>query len=559
MNLVTKISFIVWFGLQMGCRDRDSTVLAKKEAFQADLRIIATTDFHGALKPITNADGTKQGGAGLFAAHIKRIISESSHPYILIDAGDLFSGVTMASDLNEGEPVVKLYNYLGYDAAAVGNHEFDFGPAGEKNVPESESDDGLGALRLRIRESQFEFLASNIFNLVDNKVFVRSSLVKLKGSIRIGIIGATAKSTPDQTIPDNLKTLKFAADAAPLIEAEADRLRRDEKVDFVILTIHDGGSCSVNTISALSDLGSCSIREIFEIIDRIPSNRIDAVVAGHTHATVVKRYRGVPVLQAPAKGMGVLFADLSKNSDSMLYPAQLTCSRISSSHHQGCNSSGERVDPDKGAEDIVRPYLEQMETIERRHSGITATSRFEAGCYTKECALGNLVADLVRSAVQTDLGLINNGGLRRSIEAGSINYGDIYALAPFPNRVAVLTVTGSQLRELVRIGATGKDSFGERYSWSGLRARLNGQELVELKIGEHAVEDSKTYTIATSDFLASGGSGLKNAGLKMNQVSILKQRLLRDEVFEALQTMSKSTSKIDPKSYFARDAQRVQL
>ena len=80
---------------------------------------------------------------------------------MLVDAGDMFQG-TLESNIGEGAAVVRAYNVLRYDAAAIGNHEFDFGPVGPAPAPRTPADDPRGALKARAAEARFPFLAANL-------------------------------------------------------------------------------------------------------------------------------------------------------------------------------------------------------------------------------------------------------------------------------------------------------------------------------------------------------------------------------------------------------------
>src|SRR5262249_54013827 len=111
------------------------------------LSIVGTNDLHGGVSPV---DG--RGGLALLGGYLSNLRAARAREggaVLLLDAGDLFQG-TLESNLNEGAVVVKAYNALGYAASAVGNHEFDYGPAGPATTPQSPQDDPRGALKARI-------------------------------------------------------------------------------------------------------------------------------------------------------------------------------------------------------------------------------------------------------------------------------------------------------------------------------------------------------------------------------------------------------------------------
>src|SRR6185436_9714105 len=123
------------------------------------LSIVGTNDLHGGILP---RDG--RGGLALLGGYVKNLRDARARDggaVLLIDAGDMFQG-TLVSNTTEGAHVVAAYNVLGYTAAAVGNHEFDFGPVGPAATPRTPGDDPRGALKARASEARFPFLAANL-------------------------------------------------------------------------------------------------------------------------------------------------------------------------------------------------------------------------------------------------------------------------------------------------------------------------------------------------------------------------------------------------------------
>ena len=125
------------------------------------ISVVGTADVHGALVPKNDA-----GGLDVFAGYIDNLRESQAAnggAVIILDAGDMWQG-TLESNLTEGASVVEAYNIIGYTAAAIGNHDFDFGPDGPNSVPASDEDDPRGALKSRASEAQFPLLGSNIID-----------------------------------------------------------------------------------------------------------------------------------------------------------------------------------------------------------------------------------------------------------------------------------------------------------------------------------------------------------------------------------------------------------
>ena len=125
------------------------------------LSIIGTNDVHGGIVPRDGRGGLAVLGG--YAANLRAARARDGGAVLLIDAGDIFQG-TLESNLSEGAEVVAAYNALGYAAATIGNHEFDFGPVGSAATPQQPSDDPRGALKQRAAEARFPFLAANLID-----------------------------------------------------------------------------------------------------------------------------------------------------------------------------------------------------------------------------------------------------------------------------------------------------------------------------------------------------------------------------------------------------------
>ncbi len=196
--------------------------------------------------------------------------------------------------------------------SAIGNHEFDFGPAGPAPSPVKPGDDPRGALKARAAEAHFPFLAANVVDRKTGKPvawpnFKPSTIIEAAG-IKIGLVGAVTTATPYTALPANVAGLEFLP-LAKTIAREARSLRaRGAKV--VIAVVHEGGACT--DFSAPERLDSCDAKsEIFAIARELPKGAIDAIVAGHTHRAVAQRVADVPIIQSYCNGRAFGRVDLT--------------------------------------------------------------------------------------------------------------------------------------------------------------------------------------------------------------------------------------------------------
>lgn len=499
------------------------------------LTVVGTNDLHGwiAGHEARVGDATwRQGGLPTFAGYLANVRADNPDGVLLLDGGDLFQG-TLASNLTEGEIVIQAYNHLGYTAAAVGNHEFDYGPEGAPSVPTKAGEDPLGALKARLREAGFPLMATNLY---DAKTGERAAwlgndgtrLLTLKG-VKVGLVGLATPHTPQTTNPVNVAALRFA-ELVPETVAAAARLRA-AGAEVVVAVAHEGGRC--RDLSDPRDTSRCDKDngDLFAWLGALPEGTLDALVAGHTHQTVGHFVHGVPVIETP--GLSKAFGRIELFVDPATRKVLPALTRIESNvpvcaewdeatrscdpralEKQGAvklvpaSYLGRPVVRDAKLEALLAPALARVEEKTREALGVTVTERL-GRTRDGDSVLGSTLADLLRDMEQADVVLLNSGGLRADVDAGPLTYGEVFSVLPFDNTVATVTVTGEQLGRLVDA------TFGARvYQQSGLVVTLDRCEgparlkAWKLASGKKVRKDGR-YRVVVPDFLARGGEGLK--------------------------------------------------
>ncbi len=530
------------------------------------LTLVGTNDVHGwvmAQKEPFPTGEIRYGGAAVFAAYLRVLREENPNGVVLVDAGDLFQG-TLMSNLTEGSVVIDAFNLLGYDAAAVGNHEFDYGPVGPISAATQPTMDPFGALKARIAQAKFPLLSSNIYEsasgLRPQWLKGDGSVIVERGGVKVGILGLTTPQTPTVTLPINVATLRFGALAPEALNA-AHRLR-DRGADVVIATVHAGGKCG--DVSHAHDVSSCDLDtgEVFEMLKGLPEGTLDAVVAGHTHAQIGHFVGGTPVIESGALGRafgtielfldpttkkvlvdrtriesGIALCETVDQATGSCDPKKLKPSGKSAPPVQpvAAQFHGHPVTPDAAVLAAIKPAEEQVAALQMRPLGVNVPAALVRR-YEDESALGSLLADALRAMSKADVSLLNPGGLRADLRDGPLTYGEVYEVLPFDNQIATLDLTGDQLRHLL------KTAFGGRkgvFQFSGLEVklgrcpapdRLKGFSLP----GGRAVDPQARYRVVMPDFLARGGDGLGPAlaGIERERVDLgdARNTNLRDEL-----------------------------
>jgi len=463
------------------------------------ISIIGTADLHGRLATLP-----------LLGGYLDVLRAARPGRVVLVDAGDAFQG-TLESDMNEGEAVIRAYALLGYNALAIGNHEFDYGPVGAKSASDV-GDDPRGALKARAVQAQnvFPFLAAN---LQENgkplswRNVHPSTLVKLQNGLRVGIIGATTIKTPETTLAANFGGMSVA----PLFEtivSEANKLRH-EGAQIVIVAAHAGGRCQ--NFDNAGDLSSCDqSEEIFQLAQKLPAHMVDAIVAGHVHAGIAHEVNGIPIIESYFQGIAFGRIDLSYNTKSK----QITHKTIFPPHRLQTHDTYEvkPVLPKKNIEETIAPALAAAETKRENLVGADLETPFEKS-YSDESPLGNLVTSLMlKLQPKAAVAITNGGGLRADLPAGLLHYGALYNALPFENRFAFIHMKGAMLKKIFSKNLTSK---GGILSIAGAHVESQcsgGQLIVQMKLDSgRAIADDEDVAVITSDFLATGGDGFSRS------------------------------------------------
>jgi 5'-nucleotidase len=529
------------------------------------LTLVGTNDVHGWVMAQEEAfpkGSIRFGGVAALAGYLKALRDENPGGVVLVDAGDLFQG-TLMSNVTEGSVVIDAFNALGYDAAAVGNHEFDYGPVGPESHPTTPAQDPFGALKARIAQARFPLLSTNIY---EAKSRLRPAwlpgdgtiIIERKG-VRIGIIGLTTPQTPTTTLPINVATLRFASLGPEALSAA--KSLRERGADVVIAVVHAGGRCAESKDP--SDLQTCDTEtgEIFEMMKGFPYGTLDAVVAGHTHAQVGHFVNGTPIIESNALGRAFGIVDLYVNPATKKLARERTrirsglevcetvdqetgsCdprklrARAAEVKPVGATWAGKLVKPDQAVAAVLKPAEERVAAMQSRGLGLTVPKTLGRN-YERESALGSFLADALRTMNKADVALLNPGGLRADLNPGPLKYGAVYEVLPFDNAVAQLDLTGDQLVSLVRAAYSSKKGV---FQVSGIEVVIdrcpgpNRLKSVHLP-GGHGVDPNVRYKVVMPDFLARGGDGLGPvlATIDPRQVDLGETRgsNLRDELVE---------------------------
>lgn len=490
------------------------------------LSLVGTTDLHG---QVFATDG--RGGLALLGGYLRNLRAARAADggaVLLFDSGDTYlDGIE--SNLSEGALVVDAYNALGYTAAAIGNHDFEYGPVDSARFEPGA--DRRGALKARAAQARFPFLVANLREhgrAIEWPGFKRSVLVEAAG-IRVGVVGVMTRDALSMTLASNVVGLEVTA-LADAIEAEATRLRTDGAA-LVVVASHAGGYCGAFDRPAVLD--SCDdSSEIFEVARALPRGLVDVIFAGHTHAAVAHEVNGVAIVQGYSWGRafsrvdavverastGVARAGAGRVRSIRIFPPREVCARDDGTG--GCvkgelagvqaTYEGRPVEPNAAVDVAMAPVLSRVRALQQTRLGPMLATPLGRGSGTEESALANLFADAMREvAPGTDAAIgqaSGPGGLRTDLPAGPATLGSLYETFPFDNLVVRRTLTGAELREVLTAQLRRPRWGGRAFGISGLRARLGcsaGAYVVDVeRTSGERIRDDQVLVVAMSDFLA---------------------------------------------------------
>ena len=484
------------------------------------LSIVGTNDLHGG---VTEVNG--RGGLALldgYLSNLRAARQKDGGAVLLLDAGDLYQG-TLESNLNEGAAVTDAYNAIGYQAAAVGNHEFDYGPVGASAVPHAPGDDPRGALKARLAQARFPFLAANLVDTATGTPVslpnVAPSVMLTINGVKVGIVGLLTEPAMSYTTAANVEGLVVT----PLVKALVDEATalRGRGASVVIALAHAGSKCG--RVDDPLDISSCEPNaEIFEVARKVPAGLVDAIVAGHRHEPVAHEVHGIPIIQSYWRGRAFGRIDVVVDrltgrvqSHHIFQPRDLCeqetpgaagCALPGAANARRAEYEGQGVTASARIAAILQPAVDTAAQAKSRPLNATITAPLEKSDFAQS-PVGDLEADWMRAMVPgANVALVNSTGLRSDLDAGPFTYGRLYDLLPFDNQRVTIWLTGAQLRTVV---AENLKRSASMVVLSGVRAAATcegGQLAVVLRSESgRPVRDTDRLRVVTSDFLATGG------------------------------------------------------
>src|SRR5213078_4120057 len=411
---------------------RDSTML----------RVLATSDLHGQLEARVWdwSQGRPVGGVAALKPWLDSLARSCGCTAVRLDAGDEMQG-TALSNATFGRGTIDALNSLGIDAAAIGNHEFDW---------------SLDTLRARMSEAKYPFLSANITNAAGTARPDWATPWKLvtKNGVKIAVIGLTTTETPTSTAARNIQGLAFG-DGAQAIKRYLPEARA--AADYVIVVAHAGAVCDSSTGGA--NTAACH-GEILDVARQLDSGSVDLIVAGHTHVRLNTVVHGIPIVEAQSSSRAIGVVDFVRVAGRREVRVQLV------------TPYADQVKPDVAVTEALGRQQQALRNVTER---VVARLKFPLKREGDEYGLGRLIADAQRAAGRADVAIMNNGGIRADLPEGTVTWGQAYQVQPFQNRLLRLTVKGSVLQDALEQCVAGRDHLPDCHV-AGVEVWFDGRQ-----------------------------------------------------------------------------------
>ncbi|KAI0536167.1 5'-nucleotidase [Xylaria digitata] len=421
-------------------------------------------------------------------ARVKTVLDETrpDHPdSLLLNVGDEFQG-TLFYSFYGGEKIAETLNQIGFDAMTLGNHEWDRG------------DDDLGDF---LKNLTFPIVSANIVS--DNE--------KLNSTIKpyhifekygLAVIGVTTETVPSISSPG--KGTKFT-DVVAAVQASIDEIR---------------STTNVTHIAAITHIGYEEDKRLAQ-----ETSGLQLIMGGHSHTLLgdMEDAEGpYPTLETNKDGDEVFIVTAYRWGEYLGYiDVTYDASGKILAYHGAPIHLTNTTKQDEDLQAQIKEWRGPFEEFAAQEIGESNIVLDQSTCQKQECALGDLISDAILQyrldgGSSASFALVNAGGIRATIDAGTITRGEVLTSFPFSNAVVEVSFTGAELRSIIEgiVSAVNQDNGDAVTSFlqvsRGVKVSYNpsnaaGARLVSLEVAGKAVEDDQTYTIVTIDLLTSGG------------------------------------------------------
>ncbi|PMC40783.1 bifunctional metallophosphatase/5'-nucleotidase [Bacillus sp. UMB0899] len=460
--------------------DHDST-----DSLQVQL--LGVNDLHGHLDTYDQFKGKKVGGADYLAAYLNKYRQENEHT-LIIHAGDMIGGSPPISSLLQDEPTMEYLDLLQFDVGTIGNHELDEGIDEMKRLLSGGSHPITGYFP----GSETPYISANIIDKKTNRHVFPPYLIKEIDGIKIGFIGVVTTKTNLYVLPENLDSIKIT-DEVKAINKAADDLKKQGVKSIVVL----------GHISSKSNSDGTNPDEDLAKMAPDIDDEVDILFGAHNHQYTNTVVDNKLIVQAYSYGKAFSHINIGidKNSKDIIHKK----ANIILTDH-------ERIKPDPDAIELIHKYKEKTDTYVNQVVGTLPDAVSKRKNKDGFSPLGYMIADSYKASMNTDFAFVHQGGLRESLNKGTVKMEDLLTVLPFGHKLVSTSITGEQIKKVLeqqwRLNEKENILQVSGLSYTYVKQAPIGNKIKSLKeTNGDIIDPDKTYTVAITDYLSFGGDG----------------------------------------------------
>lgn len=472
------------------------TTSTKRKNAKLKLRVLHTNDHHGHYLQ------DKYGQAGMSARKtlidkLRLDIVNEGGAHLLLSGGDINTG-TMESDIFDAEPDFLGMKYIGYDAMAVGNHEFD---------------NAYSVLKKQKSWAGFPFLAANIFWKGTNKrVFDPLYITRNFNGIKVGVFGLTTVDTPFKASSDDAKKKFEFRSIIESAKVAVKELKEKEKADIIIAVTHVGhyGSATSN-----GDI------DLAKAVDGI-----DVIVGGHSQEIInAEEHNNTIIVQAQEWGkyVGVLDLYIDKSHQKADFEYSLEPVNLKKKIGGKRVLIKKEIKLDQTLESVFKNFKVKADLIGKKVVGRLESelSGARGKVRSEQMAIGQFMGAALKHQVKgVDVVVLNGGSIRATLNKGTVSRKDIHNVHPYGNTISTVKFSPEEFYTYMEVVAKHsivdpKNLIGGYPQITGMRLTTKGGKLHKVegvgskwkieKVNGKIVSSKKNFTLGTMNFLAKGG------------------------------------------------------
>ncbi|WP_417697739.1 bifunctional UDP-sugar hydrolase/5'-nucleotidase UshA [Psychromonas sp.] len=501
--LLTALSFSL-----LGCSSVADKTWEQDKVY--NITVLHTNDHHGRFWQ------NRYGEYGMAARKtlidgIRSEVEGAGGSVLLLSGGDINTGVP-ESDLQNAEPDFKGMSLIGYDAMAIGNHEFD---------------NPMAILKQQEEWANFPLLSANIYDKKTNtRLFQPYQMFDL-GGVKTAVIGLTTEDTAKVGNPEYVTGIDFKDPTTEARKVIAE-VEKNEHPDLIFAVTHMGHY--QNAFYGVNAPGDVTLARA------LPEGALDMIVGGHSQEPVCMegpnvvdtefkpgddcvpdKQNGTYIMQAHEWGKYVGRADYQfKNGvltlvNYRLIPVNLV-KKVKINGESKRVLVEDKIEQDPSLLAFLTPFQENGQA-ELGNKVAESNAKLEGDrnmVRFQQTNLGRLVAKAQKERAKADFGVVNSGGVRDSIEAGTITYKDVLKVQPFGNQLTYVDMSGKEVLDYLNVVATKPVDTGAYAQFYGISMTVGETAVSHVKINGKSLDLTEQYRFSIPSFNAAGGDGYPN-------------------------------------------------